>query len=132
MHSTTFAAAILSFAAITTQTCLKADEYASADCNYITYAHSCFVTRDITMDDKTHSVYLATQDDDEQKWQGYTGKTKNGGACTGDFLGDMPVRGCNPLDYTFKKDGAWTRVRCVRRCNKKADRKTSDGYWVCR
>ncbi|KAI0008736.1 hypothetical protein F4779DRAFT_641346 [Xylariaceae sp. FL0662B] len=128
MHLTTVVAAILSFAALSTQTCAKANEYASTDCNQSTFEHHCFTGyRDITMDDKTHSVYLGTPDDDMYKWQGYSGKTKNGGDCSGDFLGDMPHHGCNLLNFSFKK-----RVKCVRLCMMSASAKKGDGYWACK
>ena len=73
----------------------------------INFAHKNFNLADVTMDDTSHSVYLAVTGDDT--WQAWSGKSGNGGSCTGTNLGTFSHLECNNLDTTFS-----SRIRCVR------------------
>ncbi|KAK4149511.1 hypothetical protein C8A00DRAFT_18812 [Chaetomidium leptoderma] len=53
------------------------------------------------MDDTINSVYITG------KLKGYSGKTRNGGECSGSFVGHMG-QGCNNLN------GRGKRIKCVR------------------
>ncbi|POS68469.1 hypothetical protein DHEL01_v213137 [Diaporthe helianthi] len=59
------------------------------------------------MDDSSHSVYLAANGGDT--WEAWSGKTKNGGGCTGTKLGLVPHLECLNLDNSYSQ-----RIRCVR------------------
>ncbi|KAK4182564.1 small secreted protein, partial [Podospora australis] len=87
----------------------KANEYKSGDCSGdLNFGHKSGNLGDVTMDDSTHSVYLATQEGDDT-WEGWSGKTKNGGGCTGEKLGLVPHLECLNLDTTTTQ-----RIQCVR------------------
>ena len=60
------------------------------------------------MDDSSHSVYLAA--DSKSTWEAFANKTRNGGACTGESLGQFAQLECNNLDTAFSA----SRIRCVR------------------
>jgi len=83
----------------------KANEYRSGDCSGpINYQHVSATLDSVTMDDSSHSVYLASP---YHEWVGYEGKSRNGGHCIGQSLGRLPDR-CVNLDTAMGK-----RVRCV-------------------
>ena len=64
--------------------------------------HSAFLNH-VTMDDTTHSVYITGN------FIGYTGKTGNGGSCTGEALIIMN-HACNNLDTVYPGK----RIKCLR------------------
>lgn len=78
--------------------------YSSGSLNY---GHRAGNLVDVTMDDTTHSVYLAANFGNT--WEAWAGKTGNGGGCTGEKLGLVPHLECLNLDKTYFK-----RIRCVR------------------
>ncbi|KAI0005647.1 small secreted protein [Xylariaceae sp. FL0662B] len=115
MYFATTLMALLSLAALSTQTNFKADEFSDDHCSHRIYPHVRHL--EVTMDDKSKSVYLASTNDDKYQWQAYSGKTHNGGSCTGDMIGNITTGfGANPchnLDTTFDR-----RIKCVKACYK--------------
>lgn len=90
----------------------KANEYKTYDCSGDSnYPHRGSV--EVTMDDSSHSVYLAVPGDDQYVWQAFEGKTMNNGACTGHVLGNLTTGAdaCNNLH----KFG--TKIKCVKYCS---------------
>lgn len=67
----------------------------------INYGHHNANLVDVTMDETSHSVYLAGG-----QWVSFTQKTGNGGSCHGDMV--AVLGGCNNLDQDV-------RIACVRR-----------------
>jgi len=112
MHTINIAKVLIALASVAlAQTQPKANEYKSTDCSgSINFAHKNFDLEDVTMDDTSHSVYLAVTGDDT--WQAWSDKTSNGGSCTGTNLGTFSHLDCNDLDTTFS-----SRIRCVRYVN---------------
>lgn len=83
----------------------KANEYRSPDCSGpLNYGLNRATLEHVTMDDTSHSVYLAAPG---FSWKGYSGKDKDGGHCTGNLLGDLPDK-CVNLDNHSSE-----RIRCV-------------------
>jgi hypothetical protein len=78
------------------------DKLSSGTLNYGHYSNNLV---DVTMDDTSHSVYLAGGD-----WSGFSEKTSDGGACYGDYI--RLYGACNPLDQTV---GSSDRIKCVRK-----------------
>ncbi|GAD94196.1 small secreted protein [Paecilomyces variotii No. 5] len=109
MHFSTFFVSAALVASTTVQAAVpKANEYKSTDCSGpINYGHHALELGDVTMDDTSHSVYLAGA-----SWIGYSDKTGNGGSCTGTALGLMAQQ-CNDLDTVYPE-----RVKCVRNINR--------------
>ncbi|KAI1081192.1 hypothetical protein F5B20DRAFT_579570 [Whalleya microplaca] len=106
MYFATTAAVLFSLLTLSTQTNFKADEFSDGNCQNRIYGHISNI--ETTMDDKSNSVYLATSDDEHYQYQAYSGKTKNGGKCTGDVLGNMTTGGadhspCYNLNDTFDR-----------------------------
>ena len=73
----------------------------------INFPHHNDDLQDVTMDDTSHSVYLAAP---AGTWHAYGGNTGNGGSCSGAILGAFKHLACNNLDTTFS-----SRIRCVSR-----------------
>lgn len=71
----------------------------------LNYGHHSSGLIDVTMDDTSHSVYLAGGD-----WSGFSEKTSDGGSCYGDFI--RLYGACNALDQTV---GGSNRIKCVRK-----------------
>ena len=66
------------------------------------------------MDDTTHSVYLATPNSGAtgyMEWQAFSGKSSDGGLCTGTRLGALGGE-CQDLDTVFEE-----RTTCVKLCD---------------
>ncbi|KAJ5747856.1 uncharacterized protein N7511_009552 [Penicillium nucicola] len=83
----------------------KANEYKSSDCSgALNYGHHSALLKDVTMDDTTHSVYLAGAN-----WVGFSDKTGNGGSCSGSALTVLQGE-CNNLDTAHPGK----RIKCVR------------------
>ncbi|KAI0159545.1 hypothetical protein GGR57DRAFT_499873 [Xylariaceae sp. FL1272] len=83
----------------------KANEYKSGDCGGpMNYEHHSPFLKDVTMDDTSHSVYLAGG-----TWELHSGKTENGGSCNGAWLG-VSDGGCVNLDNGGQVK---ERIRCV-------------------
>ena len=75
----------------------------------LAYGHHNINLGDVTMDDNTHSVYLATETP-WTIWYAYSDKTGNGGHCTGALLGNFEGGGgCHNLDSSLS-----SRIRCMR------------------
>jgi hypothetical protein len=70
------------------------------------FEHHSYFLKDVTMDDATHSVYLAGST--SHPWQAWSEKTKDGGNCQGKYLGELGWE-CQNLDRAFSE-----RVRCVK------------------
>ncbi|KAJ9212948.1 hypothetical protein DTO166G4_5452 [Paecilomyces variotii] len=106
MHFSAFVVLAALMAGVTVHAALpKANEYKSGDCSGpINFGHHSILLRDVTMDDTSHSVYLAGTN-----WVGYSDKTGNGGSCTGAALRILNGK-CNNLDTA----DPGTRIRCVR------------------
>ncbi|KAL1863176.1 hypothetical protein Plec18170_000006 [Paecilomyces lecythidis] len=106
MHFSTFFVSAALVASATVQAALpKANEYKSTDCSGpINFGHHSAFLRDVTMDDTSHSVYLAGAN-----WVGFSDKTKNGGSCSGTALTVLDGQ-CNNLDTAHPGK----RVKCVR------------------
>ncbi|KFY03669.1 hypothetical protein O988_01343 [Pseudogymnoascus sp. VKM F-3808] len=87
----------------------KANELTSHDCAPGTgsYEHHAIGLYDVTMDDTSHSVYLAAG-----PWNYYSDKTSNGGSCSGDFIGrwDDESHPCVDLDAAGFNG---RRIKCV-------------------
>ncbi|KAF0324786.1 hypothetical protein K4K61_005540 [Colletotrichum sp. SAR11_59] len=99
---------VLGLAATVSAANNKANEYKSGDCSgSLNYGHTGVKLATVTMDDSSHSVYLATGAT-YGPWLAYEGKTSNGGSCTGAYLGDLPGE-CVNLDNHF----SGRRIRCV-------------------
>ncbi|KAK3306175.1 uncharacterized protein B0T15DRAFT_575366 [Chaetomium strumarium] len=81
----------------------KANEYKSGDCNpdSLNFGHHSSSLKEVTMDDTSHSVFLAGGE-----WAGFSQKGSEG--CSGELLGTMKS-GCNNLDTDKAK-----RVACVK------------------
>ncbi|KAK4142234.1 uncharacterized protein C8A04DRAFT_30193 [Dichotomopilus funicola] len=80
----------------------KANEYTSTDCSGdLNFGHHSDTLTDVTMDDTSHSVFMAGGE-----WAGYS--QKGSGGCSGEMLGTMEG-GCNNLDT-----GKAQRVQCVK------------------
>ncbi|KAL9489839.1 hypothetical protein ACSS6W_002116 [Trichoderma asperelloides] len=114
MHAFTILTTIAVVAVATTasvtprDTLPKANEYKSGDCSgNINFGHHSGDVTDVTMDDTSHSVYLAASG--KNTWEAWDGKTYNGGGCTGNYLGLVPHLSCLNLD-----NGMNGRIRCVR------------------
>ncbi|KFY43726.1 hypothetical protein V495_03822 [Pseudogymnoascus sp. VKM F-4514 (FW-929)] len=71
------------------------------------YEHHAIGLYDVTMDDTSHSVYLAAG-----PWNYYSDKTGNGGSCSGDFIGrwDDESHPCVDLDAAGFNG---RRIKCV-------------------
>ena len=83
----------------------KANEYKSSDCSGpINYPHVSDALFDVTMDDSSHSVYLATCC---KVWHAWSSKSEDGGECRGELLGELPGE-CVNLDTWAHK-----RIKCV-------------------
>lgn len=83
------------------------------------YSHAKFGLGDVTIDDTTNSVYFnhGTTDVGNRRkiWVAYSGKTGNGGSCTGTRLGSVPLgddgksdEGCVNINNVFS-----VRIKCV-------------------
>ncbi|KAJ5506572.1 hypothetical protein N7453_005529 [Penicillium expansum] len=94
----------------------KANEYKSTDWLFrstahhnlsggaLNYGHHSSFLGDVTMDDSSHSVYLAGTN-----WVGFSDKTSNGGSCSGSALTLLQGE-CNNLDTSHPGK----RIKCVR------------------
>ncbi|KAK2004372.1 hypothetical protein LX36DRAFT_431525 [Colletotrichum falcatum] len=89
----------------------KANEFSSGNCAQGTasYEHESNFNVDVTMDDTSHSVYFASG-----PWFYYSGKTGNGGSCTGDLLGSWANDEANPCVNLDSRGADGRRIRCVR------------------
>ncbi|KAI0172077.1 hypothetical protein GGR52DRAFT_454250 [Hypoxylon sp. FL1284] len=89
----------------------KANEHKSGDCSgEKNFSHAANGLTFVTMDDTSHCVYLALPDWSTSTWQAYSEKTKDGGICYGDVLGNMSGEEHN-LDTTYSK-----RIKCLLNC----------------
>jgi hypothetical protein len=70
----------------------------------LNYGHHSAFLGDVTMDDSSHSVYLAGAN-----WVGFSDKTSNGGKCSGSALTVLQGE-CNNLDTAHPGK----RIKCVR------------------
>jgi len=61
------------------------------------------------MDDTSHSVYFASG-----PWYYYSGKSRNGGVCTGDLLGSWNNDNGHPCVNLDSRPGATRRIKCVK------------------
>ncbi|KAK3315744.1 hypothetical protein B0H66DRAFT_270310 [Apodospora peruviana] len=114
MQFSQITALALLVASATAKTKQKANEYQSGDCGGgLNFGHASFKLDDVTMDDSTHSVYLSTMSK-KDTWRAFSGKTSNGGGCTGEDLGLVPKLECLNLDTTY---GEGKRIKCVRYVN---------------
>ncbi|KAK5635627.1 hypothetical protein RRF57_011339 [Xylaria bambusicola] len=87
----------------------KANEYKSEDCSgSVNYGHNSFLLHDVTMDDTTHSVYLTGN------WELWSGKTGNGGSCTGTKSLDVSYPSGACISTSAKSWHANLPVKCVR------------------
>ncbi|CZT16384.1 uncharacterized protein RCC_02227 [Ramularia collo-cygni] len=114
--STSFLRAVLmaiSLTAVVNAAIPKANEYTSGDCSGdLNFGHRSPFLETVTMDDTTHSVYLAGAAADLE-WQAFSGKSKNDGVCIGKHLG--PLGGeCQNLDTVYGE-----RTNCLRLCQMK-------------
>ncbi|KUI71821.1 hypothetical protein VM1G_11828 [Cytospora mali] len=98
--------AVISLLAFAQADLPKANEYTSSDCSgTMNYEHHASNLVDVTMDDTSHSVYLAGGD-----WSGFSEKTSDGGSCYGDYI--RLYGACNGLDQAV---GSSNRIKCVRK-----------------
>ncbi|KAK3338486.1 hypothetical protein B0H65DRAFT_592402 [Neurospora tetraspora] len=98
----------------------KANEYKNTACKNLNYSHAKFCLGDVTFDDTTISVYFNYGTNDvgtnRKIWVAFSGKTGNGGSCTGTELGWVPLgdngnsdEGCVNINNVFS-----VRIKCVR------------------
>jgi hypothetical protein len=73
------------------------------------YEHQSNYNVDVTMDDTSNSVYFASG-----PWYYYSGKSGNGGACTGDVLGSWNNDNSHPCVNLNSRSGDSRRIRCVK------------------
>ncbi|KAH7198393.1 uncharacterized protein B0J16DRAFT_367484 [Fusarium flagelliforme] len=119
MHYTTLLTTVLSLSltasvsatAISPRALRKANEFVSENCAQGTasYEHHGNFNIDVTMDDTSNSVYLASG-----PWYFYGGKSSNGGLCTGDVLGSWENDTDNPCVNLNRRGDDGRRIQCVR------------------
>ena len=73
------------------------------------YEHHSNYNVDVTMDDTSNSVYFASG-----PWYYYSGKSSNGGVCTGDLLGSWENDTDNPCVNLNERPGDSRRIQCVK------------------
>ncbi|OBS23178.1 hypothetical protein FPOA_03734 [Fusarium poae] len=104
---------VLSLAAATTVSAArKANEFSSGNCAQGTasYEHHGNHNVHVTMDDTSNSVYFG-----DGPWYYYSGKSKNGGFCTGDLIGSWQNDNKHPcVNLNWRSEGDSRRIKCVR------------------
>ncbi|KAF5668359.1 small secreted protein [Fusarium heterosporum] len=113
MHCISILSTVLSLTAVTTvNAARKANEFVSGNCAQGTasYEHHGNHNVDVTMDDTSNSVYFG-----DGPWFYYSGKTKNGGSCTGQMIGSWDNDHKHPcVNLNWRSDQDTRRIKCVR------------------